>query len=134
MNTIWPEPPVPAPGEIDLWVDMAKAEAASPTVWSDIRETDVLTARTAKEHPEEKHVCPLQLGLIERTVDLWSNPGELVLSPFGGIGSEGWASLGIDRRFYGVELKESYWRHGCRFLEAEERKQALPMLPFIESN
>jgi DNA modification methylase len=132
MNTIWPEPPVPDPGEIDLWTDMARAEAASPTVWSDIRETDVLTARTAKEHPEEKHVCPLQLGLIERTVDLWSNPGELVLSPFGGIGSEGWASLGIGRRFYGVELKESYYATACRNLKRRERELWQSMSLFDE--
>lgn len=62
-------------------------------------------------------MCPLQLGLIDRVVMLWSNPGELVFSPFGGIGSEGWSALGCGREFYGVELKESYWRTACRNLE-----------------
>lgn len=121
MNTIWREPATPDEGELDLWADLARSDSA-PAVWDGIRETDVLTASTAKEHPEEKHVCPLQLGLIERVVDLWSNPGELVLSPFGGIGSEGWASLGLGRRFYGVELKESYYRTACRNLARRERE------------
>jgi DNA modification methylase len=75
-----------------------------------IRETDVLNVRQARESDDERHLCPLQLGVIERGVKLWSNPGDLVLSPFAGIGSEGYQSVLLGRRFVGIELKASYWR------------------------
>lgn len=116
MNTIWNEPNEPQPGELDQWRQWQDPGA----VMTGVRETDVLTASTAKEHPGEKHVCPLQLGLIDRCVLLWSNPGELVFSPFAGIGSEGWSAIGHDRRFYGVELKESYYRTAARNLASRE--------------
>ncbi len=98
-------------------------------VWYGIRETDVLNAALGKEHDDERHICPLQLSLIERCVRLWTNPGETVFSPFAGIGSEGWESLGWDRKFYGVELKKSYFDTACRFLtEREESMDArLPL-------
>lgn len=89
-------------------------------VWYDIRETDVLNAALGKEHEDERHICPLQLGLIERCVRLWSNPGEVVFSPFAGIGSEGYEALSHGRRFYGVELKESYYQTAVRFLRERE--------------
>ncbi len=88
---------------------------ASP-VWMDIDQTDVLNGRTARESDDERHVCPLQLGLIDRAIRLWSNPGDVVLSPFMGIGSEGWAALRAHRKFVGIELKESYWRQACNNL------------------
>jgi DNA modification methylase len=75
-----------------------------------IRETDVLNVRQARETDDERHLAPLQLGVIERAVKLWSNPGDLVYSPFAGIGSEGYVALRLKRRFVGGELKESYWR------------------------
>lgn len=93
-------------------------------IWYGIRETDVLNAEVAKEHEDERHICPLQLSLIERCVRLWSNRGETVFSPFAGIGSEGWEAIGWGRRFYGVELKESYYRTACRFLSEREAEQA----------
>lgn len=74
-----------------------------------IRETDVLNTKAAKEDKDEKHLCPLQLGVIERCVKLWSAPGETVLSPFLGIGSEGYVSVKLHRRFVGFELKPSYF-------------------------
>jgi DNA modification methylase len=92
-------------------------------VWYDIRETDVLNAALGKEHDDERHICPLQLGLIERCVRLWSSPGETVFSPFAGIGSEGYTAIGWDRRFYGVELKRSYFDTATRFLR--EREQSM---------
>lgn len=95
---------------VDLW-----QKWASP-VWMDIDQTDVLNGRTARESDDERHVCPLQLDLIERAVRLWSNPGETVLSPFMGIGSEGWSSIKAKRRFVGCELKESYWKQACKNL------------------
>ena len=116
MNSIWREPAMFDDGEADLFRQWLWPDGDA-TTWTGIRETDVLNAAMAKERPEERHVCPLQLGLIDRVVMLWSNPGELVFSPFGGIGSEGWSALGCGREFYGVELKESYWRTACRNLE-----------------
>lgn len=97
---------------LDQW-----QEWASP-VWMTINQSNVLNARLAKEANDEKHLCPLQLDVIERAVVLWSNPGDTVLSPFMGIGSEGWQSLKLGRRFVGVELKESYWRQACENLDA----------------
>jgi DNA modification methylase len=78
--------------------------------------------RARERHEDERHICPLQLPLIERVVRLWSMPGETVFSPFAGIGSEGVRSIEWGRRFYGIELKESYYRTAARNLaEAEAR-------------
>lgn len=88
---------------------------ASP-VWIDTRETDVLEARAAKAPGDEKHICPMPLDLTRRAVVLWSNPGDTVLSPFMGIGSEGYVALKLKRRFIGVELKESYFNTAARHL------------------
>lgn len=81
-----------------------------------IRETDVLNVRQARETDDERHLCPLQLGVIERVVKVWSAPGDVVYSPFAGIGSEGYVSLKEGRKFSGGELKESYWRNAIRNL------------------
>lgn len=81
---------------------------ASP-VWMDINPSDTLQFRSAREQNDEKHICPLQLQVIRRALMLWSNPGDLVLSPFTGIGSEGYEALKADRRFIGFELKRSYF-------------------------
>jgi len=89
-------------------------------IWYDIRETDVLNAALGKDADDERHICPLQLGLIERVVRLWTNPGELVYSPFAGIGSEGVEAIRHGRRFYGVELKRSYYDTARRFLRETE--------------
>jgi len=74
-----------------------------------IKETDVLQTKHAKDSKDEKHLCPLQLGVIERVVKLWSNPRDIIYSPFAGIGSEGWVSLKLNRKFIGCELKKSYF-------------------------
>ena len=92
-------------------------EWASP-VWMNTRETDVLNA--TREANDEKHICPLPLDLGQRCVLLWSNPGDVVLSPFMGIGSEGWCALKHKRRFIGVELKETYWKQAVANLRAVE--------------
>ena len=129
MNTIWPETATPDEHEAEMWRQWVHPDdARDVAVWDGIRETDVLTAKTAKDSPDEKHVCPLQLGLIDRAVRLWTNPGELVLSPFGGIGSEGWSALLAGRKFYGVELKDTYWRTACNNLRRAEQLQAVPSL------
>ncbi len=93
---------------------------ASP-VWIDIRQTNTLNVAVAREDKDERHLCPLQLDLIERALTMYSNPGDVVLSPFMGIGSEGFVSLQQKRKFIGIELKESYWKTACRNLDAAER-------------
>lgn len=89
-----------------------------------INEGDVLRNFTeGRENDDEKHLCPLQLGVIERCVKLWSNPDDVVLSPFMGIGSEGYVALRHNRRFVGCELKPSYFRVACKNLRDAERRR-----------
>lgn len=99
---------------------------ASP-VWDDIVESDVLNRDSAREHDDEKHVCPLQLGVIRRCVELWSRPDDVVWSPFMGIGSEGVVALEMGRRFIGAELKKSYFEQAVKnlTLAAEVKQEAL---------
>lgn len=89
---------------------------ASP-VWMDIRSGRLMPYKEARETDEEKHVCPLQLDVIERCLTLWSNPGDVVLTPFLGVGSEAYASLINGRRAIGIELKETYYRQALRNIE-----------------
>lgn len=104
---------------VDLW-----QKYASP-VWYDINYSDTLQYRSARANKDEKHICPLQLPTIHRALHLWSNEGETVLSPFAGIGSEGYESLKLNRKFIGVELKKSYFNQMQRNLDSvlESRKQ-----------
>ena len=96
---------------------------ASP-VWMDINPSRTLQYKSARESDDERHICPLQLDVIERAMELWSNPGDLVFSPFAGIGSEGYVSIEMGRRFVGAELKRSYFDLACRnLLEAREHKE-----------
>lgn len=97
---------------VDLW-----QKVASP-IWMDINPSDTLQYRSAREHDDERHIAPLQLEVIRRGVALWTNPGDVVLSPFMGIGSEGYVSLELGRKFIGVELKESYFRQAVANLAA----------------
>jgi hypothetical protein len=100
---------------------------ASP-VWMDINPSRTLQATSVREDKDEKHICPLQLDVIERCIDLWTNPGDVVLSPFAGIGSEGHVALDRRRRFVGIELKESYFRQCVANLEAATAARDLPSL------
>ena len=86
-------------------------------VWMDIITTNTLNNKSVREYEDEKHICPLQLDVIERCLELWSNPRDLVLSPFVGIGSEGYTAISMNRRFIGVELKKSYFEQACDYLE-----------------
>lgn len=95
---------------VQLW-----QQYASP-VWIDINQSDTLQYRSAREHNDERHICCLQLEVIRRAIKLWSNPGDLVWSPFAGIGSEGFVALEMGRRFIGSELKASYYQQCCRNL------------------
>jgi hypothetical protein len=109
------------------WIEWAAPVwyRASENYPGGIRETDVLNAAVARESADERHIAPLQLGVIERAVKLWSNPGDLVFSPFAGIGSEGVVALRCNRRFAGVELKPSYFDTACRNLTAAEGQLSL---------
>jgi hypothetical protein len=89
---------------------------ASP-VWMDIRQGRTLQYRAARDAKDEQHISPLQLDVIERCIDLWSNPGDVVLTPFLGIGSEVWGAVRMGRRGVGIELKPSYFRQAVRNLE-----------------
>lgn len=100
---------------------------ASP-VWMDIQQTNVLNVQQAREDRDEKHICPLQLDVIERALDLWTNPGDVVLDPFTGIGSVGVVALGMGRRFVGTELKRSYFEHGVKHLKRAEAAATQPDL------
>lgn len=104
---------------------------ASP-VWMDINPSDTLQYRSAREHEDERHICPLQLGVIRRAIKLWSNPGDLVMSPFMGIGSEGYVARQEGRRFVGFELKRSYWEQACRNLSAVNTQPSLFSLTGID--
>lgn len=95
---------------------------ASP-VWMDINPSNTLQFRSARESDDERHICPLQLEVIERAIDLWTNPGDLVYSPFAGIGSEGYVAIQKGRRFVGAELKRSYWDLACRNLASAKSSQ-----------
>jgi len=95
----------------DEWIEWARP------IWYGIRETETLNTAEGRDADDERHICPLQLGTIERCVRLWSNKGETVLSPFAGIGSEGYQSLKLGRKFIGIELKESYFKAAAKNLE-----------------
>lgn len=86
---------------------------ASP-VWMDINPSDTLQSKSCREEKDEKHICPLQLSVIRRAIDLWSNPGETVLTPFMGIGSEAYVALERERKAIGIELKSSWFEQAVR--------------------
>lgn len=111
-------------GEIDneVWIDWAGG------IWTGIHESDTLQYTTARDKDDEKHICPLQLGTIERCIKLYSNPGETVLTPFGGIGSEGYQAVKFGRKAILIELKSSYYRillDNMRKIEHESNKPDL---------
>jgi len=108
-----PEPVTHTPDDfnLDQW-----QKYASP-VWMDINPSDTLQHRSAREEKDERHICPLQLEVIRRALQLWSKPGDLVLSPFAGIGSEGYESIKSGRMFVGVELKKSYYNQAAKNME-----------------
>jgi len=107
---------------LDLWQRYASC------VWFDIKRTNVLNARIARDSQDDKHLCPLQLDVIERCIDLWTNPGDVVLDPFGGVGSVGVKAVEMGRRAVLAELKDSYWRQGVRFLQDAEALVSRPTL------
>jgi len=115
---------VPVVGDLsnEEWIEWARP------VWLDIKESDTLNARVAREDDDEKHLTPLQLGYITRGIRLYTNPGETVLTRFGGVGSELYTAVKLGRRAHGIELKPSYWRTGCQYLADLEAESAAPKL------
>jgi len=109
--------PIQSDGDVSRndWIRWAEC------CWDDIKETDTLNVAEGRAENDTKHICPLQLGVIDRLVRLYSNPSELVFSPFAGIGSEGFVSLKLGRRFYGCELKDEYHAAAMRNLERAVR-------------
>lgn len=112
---------------IDVW-----QRYASP-VWFDINQTNVLNSDLSREPGDERHICPLQLDLIARCVELWSNPGDVVFDPFNGVGSTGYESLKMGRNYIGIELKPSYFKVACQFLSvvANDSQQQLDLLDLL---
>jgi DNA modification methylase len=106
----------------DLPVSMWQ-ELASP-VWMQVNQTKVLNGRQARGDHDERHICPLQLDVIERCITLYSNPGDLVMDPFNGIGSSGYQAVKMGRRYIGVELKPEYAKQAAKFLEQAEGSAA----------
>lgn len=106
----------------ETWIEWARP------IWLGIKETSTLNSAVAREDADERHICPLQLPFIERVIRLWSNRGETVLSPFAGIGSEGYVALQWHRQFVGCELKPSYWRTACENLRMAEAERDTPKL------
>jgi DNA modification methylase len=117
------------PGEIeervthgdDLPVAMWQ-KYASP-IWDDIRQGRTLNKMPARDDKDLKHMCPLQLDVIERCIHLWTNKGDLIFSPFAGIGSEGYCSVKMGRKFIGTELKPQYYELACQNIEDAEKEQ-----------
>lgn len=99
---------------IDIW-----QRYASP-VWMDINQGNTLNVRAARDGDDTRHLAPLQLDVIHRCLQLWSNTGDVVLSPFAGVGSEGYESIKLGRKFVGIELKDSYFKQACKNLNAAE--------------
>lgn len=114
--------PINSRGQVsrNQWIDWAES------AWYGIRETDTLNTEAAKGENDTRHICPLQLPVIDRCVRLFSNPGELVFSPFAGIGSEGYVALTLGRRFYGCEIKDEYFTEAQRNLSRAEVKKTAP--------
>jgi DNA modification methylase len=125
-----PDPVTKDPAEfpVDLW-----QRYASP-VWFDINPSNTLQYMSAREAKDERHICPLQLEVIERAIRLWTNKGDLVLDPFGGIGSTGHVAIRLGRKFLGIELKESYWKQMVANLRvAEQTKEQPTLFDLLES-
>jgi DNA modification methylase len=106
----------------EQWIEWARP------IWYGIRESDTLQVAEARADQDERHICPLQLGTIERCIRLWSNPGELVLSPFAGIGSEGYEAIRLGRRFVGFELKPQYAAVAAKNLRTAEQQRTQGVL------
>lgn len=127
-----------------IWATSSGLDDEGFEIFQDVRQDDdpdggidqgnTLQARSARENADEKHLCCLQLGVIRRAIRTWSNPGDVIASFFAGIGSEGFGSLQMGRKFLGVELKQSYWTHGCANLKRAEEMQQDDLFSFTNKS
>lgn len=118
----------------DAWYSVAVWQRYAEPVWTDINQGDVLSHRAARAVDDERHISPLQLTVIRRCIDLWSNPGDVVFSPFAGIGSELYCALEMGRKALGTELKDSYFSQAVGNLrEVETRKGTVTLLDVMEA-
>lgn len=124
---VWQKYADPTPDDIERTEKDFEFLQQHYQVWRDVNPSDTLQHRSARDEKDERHICPLQLSVIHRGIQMWSNPGDLICSPFGGIASEGYEAIKMNRRFIGFELKESYWNQGCKNLDmaVEETKKGL---------
>lgn len=106
----------------DGWYSVAVWQRYAEPIWLDINQSDVLSHKYARDEADERHISPLQLTVIRRCVDLWSNPGDVVFSPFAGIGSELYVAVQMGRKAIGTELKPSYFKQACDHLRAAEEE------------
>ena len=104
---------------VDVWQNYA-----SP-VWMDIKQSDTLQKKSARAEKDERHICPLQLDVIQRCIELWTNPNDIVLDPFAGIGSVPYVALKLNRRGIGIELKESYYEQAKANLELASHEEVM---------
>lgn len=129
----------------DEWIDLANptwpsetdraAEWGAWATWYGIRESDTLQGwQSARAADDERHICPLQLGTIERCIKLWTNPGEVVLDPFNGIGSTGDQAIRLERKYIGIELKPEYYQVAVRNLrKAESDLHVVDLFSWVEA-
>lgn len=122
QNDLHPSPFARKNNATDLSIDIWRRYAEP--VWFDINQTSVLNGKAARDNQDERHICPLQLDVIERAIQIWSNKGDIVCSRFAGIGSEGYAATLQERRFIGMELKESYFDTAVSNLKAADQQMA----------
>jgi len=128
--------PIPVCGNMtgDEWIELANptwpnendraSEWGAWATWYGIKESDTLNVRAARDNKDERHICPLQLGTIERCIKLWSNKGEIIFDPFMGIGSTGYRALELGRKFIGCELKPNYYRVAVDNIKSISNKRA----------
>ena len=103
---------------------------ASP-VWTDINPSDTLQYKSARDHEDERHICPLQLTVIRRGIELWTNKNDIVLTPFMGIGSEAYMAVKMNRRAVGVELKDSYFRQAVENVKGATEERQMDLFDFL---
>lgn len=126
----------PGENEVEVVPDVTNEEwiTWAHPVWYDIKETDVLNAAVARSSEDERHICPLQLGLIERCIRLWTNDGEVVFDPFAGIGSTGHEAVRLGRSFVGIELKPEYFQTATKNLrQAELKRDQVTLFDLIDA-
>jgi DNA modification methylase len=106
---------------------------ASP-IWTDINPSDTLQYRSARENEDERHICPLQLTVIRRGIELWTNKNDIVLTPFLGIGSEAYMAVKMNRRAVGIELKDSYYRQAVENVKSATQERQMDLFDFLQDN